>query len=88
MRNKRDYSNLTVEEQIKKLKNRINVLKIFGLVWSIFIIVSSILLWTLASEWQLAIGFLIMLPLSIFLGGYLQIKECKQKIERIQNKII
>lgn len=78
-----DYSNLTIEEQIIKLEKKIKFLKIFEIIFSIFIIIGSMLLLILTSEWQLAFGFLIILPFSIFLSHMVQIKEYKRKIEQL-----
>lgn len=86
MRVKKNYSHLPVEEQIKKLNFKIKFLIWFSFVWSIFLITASILIWVFTPVWELAIGFMITLPFSIYLGGYLQIKECKKEISNLQKK--
>lgn len=81
MKTSRDYSNLSIDEQIKKLNYKIKILMIFSIIWSIFIIVISILLMILLSLWELGIGFLLSLPCSIVLGGVMPIREFKKEIK-------
>ena len=86
MRIKRDYSHLPIEEQIKKINFKIKFLLIFSFIWGVFVIIASVLIWVFTPIWELAVGFLIMLPFSIGLGGYWQIKECKDEIKRLREK--
>ena len=86
MRIKRDYSHLPIEEQIKKINFRIKFLYIFCSIFSPVIIVASILIGVFLSEWGFAIALMIAWPISIFLGGYLQVKGYKDEIKRLREK--
>lgn len=84
---RRDDSKLPIDVQIGKLKKKIKFLIIFSCIWSVFIIALSVILIIFTSEWKLGVGFLISLPISIILGGVLQIKDCICKIRKLQERI-
>lgn len=86
MRIERDDSKLPIDEQIGKLKKKIKFLIIFSCIWSVFVIALSVILIIFTSEWELGVGFLVLLPVSIILGGVLQIKDCIDKIRKLQER--
>jgi len=45
-----------------------------------------VLIWVFTPIWELAVGFLVLLPFSIGLGGCWQIKECKREIKKLEEE--
>jgi len=78
--------NLPKEEQIIKIEFKIKILIIIIIIWEILIISSAILLIIYTYETKLAFGFFISVPLSIYFGGYLQIKEYKEEISSLSSE--
>ncbi|MDE6241208.1 MAG: hypothetical protein K2M08_02170 [Anaeroplasmataceae bacterium] len=76
----------TNQIRIQKLNFKIKFLIAFSIIWSIFIIVSSILLFVLTSFWELATGFLLTLPWSIGLGGVMPVVKFKKEIKELKAK--
>ena len=70
--------------RIKKLNFKIQFLIAFSFIWSIFIIVISILLIVLTSYWELATGLLLTLPCSIGLGGIMPVIKFKKEINELK----
>ena len=86
MRLKRDYSNLPIAEQINKLKRDIKFYYIFGAIWNICVIAVSIVLIVCTPARKLGIGFLIIsVPLSVWFGGVMQIKDAKAQIKKLED---
>ena len=75
--------NLPKDKQIERLKFRIKFLLLFSIIWSIFIIIISSLIFILTLEYKFGIALLITIPFSVYFGGYLQIKEYKKEIENL-----
>ena len=84
MRIKRDYSSLPIDEQISKLKRDIKFYFVFSIIWSVSIIALSVVLIIFTSVWELGVGFLILLPVSVWLGGIMQIKGAKAQIKELE----
>ena len=70
---------------IRNLNLKIKFLIFFSIFWSIFITVASVLIWFFTPEWEMAVVLLITLPLYLYVGGYLQIKVCKQKPKQLRD---
>ena len=87
MRIKRDYSRLPIAEQISKLKRDIKFYLVFSIIWSVLIISLSVVLIIFTSVWELGVGFLILLPVSVWLGGIMQIKDAKAQIKELEKRI-
>lgn len=86
MRLKRDYSHLPIDEQIKKLKRNIKFYFIFSFVWSAFVITLSVIIIVFTQEWEIGVGFLCTIPVSIFFGGIMQTKHDKEKIKELEEQ--
>lgn len=81
---KRNSDILPINEQIKKLRKENVALIIIGLVVNIGTIILSTYLLTQTDQFDLAIGFLICIPISIGVGGVLPIKENLRKIKKLE----
>lgn len=86
MSKRRIKSNLSIEEQICKLKWKIKFCYIFAPIWSVFVIVLSIILIVYTPVWELGAGFLVLLPFSIWLGGFVQTKHAKEEIKKLKEQ--
>lgn len=79
---RKNYNSLPREEQIKQIKKENVFLVIFSIIMSIVHPVLSYYLWD--RDIELAIGFLIAWPVSIFFGGVYQIRDNNRKIKSLQ----
>lgn len=84
MKNK--YSGLPIEEQLKKYKKENKILLISAIVCTIVIIVISIVFFVYKLDKAIAIGFLILLPFSWWIGYYIPKKENDKKIKVLEKK--
>ena len=85
MRLKRDYSNLPIAEQISKLKRDIKFYYIFGAIWNICVVALAVVIFICTPIWELGVGCLISVPLSVWFGGVLQIKDAKAQIKKLED---
>ena len=84
MKNK--YSELPIEEQIKKYKKENKTLLVSGIICSIVSVVFSILFFIYELDYVMAIGFVVFLPFSWWIGYYVPKKENDKKIEELEKK--
>ena len=82
----KNIDGLPIDEQIKKLKKDNNIRLIIMCVFLPIIIGLSIYLIILKEPLELGIGFLLGIPLSLYLGYILPVKENNKKIKEIESK--
>ena len=82
MRMKR-WSNLPIDEQVKKLKGEIKFSYIFAPVFEVFMVILAVILIVYTAAKGLGIAFMSMVPISIGFG-VLQIVEDKKQIKKLE----
>lgn len=87
MRINRDYSNLPLDERIKKLQQKIKFIFIFGLILNLVMIAVSVILFIFTSVWELGVGILIAVPISVGMGMVWQIKDLRKEIASLQEQL-
>ena len=84
MKNK--YSGLSTEELLKRYKKENKTLLISAIICSIVIVVISILFFVYELDTTMAIGILVFLPFSWWIGYYIPKKENDKKIKELEEK--
>lgn len=86
MRIKRDYSHLPIDEQISKLKRNIKFYYIFGIIFNVCVAILSVILIFFTPEVKFGIGCLATIPISLLCGVYMQTKDAKEKITKLERQ--
>ena len=81
MRNK--YVDLSIEEQLLRYKKENKALLISAIICTIFIIAVAIIFFAYELDRTVAIGILLCLPFSLWIGYYIPKKENSKKIEEL-----
>lgn len=84
MKNK--YSGLSTEEQIKRYKKENKTLLVCAIICSIVVVTISILFFVYDIDRTLAIGLLVVLPFSWWIGYYIPKEENDKKIKELEKK--
>ena len=75
---------LSVEEQLKKYKKQNKILLISDIICTIVIVAISIIFFVYELDKAIAIGFLLVLPFSWWIGYYIPKKENDKKIKELE----
>ena len=78
------YSGLSTEEQLKRYKKENKTLLVGGIICSIVLVVISILFFVYELDNTIAVGFLVFLPFSWWIGYYIPKKENDKKIKELE----
>ena len=82
MKNK--YSELPVEEQLRKYKKENKTLLISAVICTIAVVAISIVLFVCKLDKVVAMGFLALLPFSWWIGYYIPKKENEKEINKLE----
>ena len=82
MKNK--YDGLPAKEQLTKYKKANKILLVSAIACTVIIVAISVMFFLYNLDKSLAIGFLLMLPFSWWIGYYLPKKENNKKIKELE----
>ncbi len=80
------YSGLTIEEQLKKYKNKNKILLISSIICTIIIVTISIIFFVFELDKVIAIVALTLLPFSWLIGYFIPKKENDKKIKELEKQ--
>lgn len=75
----------TTEEKIAFLRSRIKTVIISTAVWSVLLAVAAVLLWCLASLWQLAFIIAVSIPVYVYFACVVKVKQFKKEISNLED---
>ena len=82
MKNK--YDGLPTKEQLTKYRKANKILLVSAITCTVIIVAISVMFFVYNLDKSLAIGFLLMLPFSWWIGYYLPKKENNKKIKELE----
>lgn len=83
MKNEREK----IQNEIKNIQNKVKVLFVFGVIWTIIALASATLILLFTSFWILSVILFISLPISLTVAVILPIRRYKKESAQLESEV-